>query len=188
VIFWGSGRKHRAEITAVTLSIAAVLAVFAPMIAEALLSARHERALRALGAVEPPDDVYRIMQIAYPGAFAALIAEGALRGVRGGVAFDAGAALFLASKALKYWAIASLGTRWTFRVLVPPGSAPVRRGPYRWIAHPNYLAVAGELAAVALAMHAIVTGAPAVVGFSLLMRRRAQIEERALAEGTIRRA
>ena len=170
------------------LPLLAALIVFAPMTAEAILSTRHERLLRAQGAVEPPGDVYRIMQLAYPGAFVALIAEGALRGVRLGLLYEIGAAVFIASKALKYWAIASLGTRWTFRVLVPPGSVPIRRGPYRWLAHPNYLSVAGELLGVALAMQALVTGAPAVVGFSLLMRRRARIEERALAESTIRPA
>jgi methyltransferase len=88
--------------------------------------------------------------------------------------------VFTAAKALKYWAIASLGERWTFRVLVPPGAASITAGPYRWLSHPNYVAVAGEIAGCALAMHAIVTGPVAFVGFGLLMLRRIKVEEAAL--------
>jgi methyltransferase len=98
----------------------------------------------------------------------------------------AGLVVFAASKVLKYWAIGSLGTRWTFRVLVPPASTRIRRGPYRWMSHPNYVAVAGELAGIAIAMHAIVTALPAVGGFGALMWRRVGVEENALGEGRIR--
>ena len=93
-----------------------------------------------------------------------------------------GAALFIAAKILKYWAIASLGERWTFRVLVPPGSLCTLRGPYRWLRHPNYLAVAGELTGTAIAMHAPITGIPAVIGFVALMLIRIRIEEDALQQ------
>jgi isoprenylcysteine carboxyl methyltransferase (ICMT) family protein YpbQ len=53
--------------------------------------------------------------------------------------------------------------------------------------HPNYVAVAGELIGASLAMHAIVTGLPALALFTFLMLRRIAIEENALAEGRIRR-
>ena len=161
-------------------ALVAALVVFVPMVLEAVVSARHDRALRAGGAVEPPGDVYRAMQLAYPAAFLALIAEGAWRAADLDTVAAAGAAVFLVAKALKYWAIASLGTRWTFRVLVPPGSPRTSRGPYRWIAHPNYIAVALELTGVALAMHARASGPIAGVFFGLLMFRRVQIEEKAL--------
>lgn len=155
--------------------------VFLPMIAEAIVSARHDRALRARGAVEPAGDVYKVMQLAYPGCFLILLAEGVLRGVRWDAVMGVGAAIFAAAKALKYWAIASLGERWTFRVLVPPGSTPTRRGPYHWINHPNYVAVGGELAGVAIAMHAAVSGVPVTAAFIFLMWRRVAIEDKALA-------
>jgi methyltransferase len=157
------------------------IVVFAPMIAEAIVSARHDRALRARGAIEPDGDVYKVMQLAYPGCFLVLLAEGAARGVHWDAVMAIGAAIFAAAKVLKYWAIASLGERWTFRVLVPPGSTPTHAGPYRWINHPNYVAVGGELAGVAIAMHAAVSGVPVTAAFILLMWRRVAIEERALA-------
>jgi methyltransferase len=165
---------------------ATAVLVFGPMLVETAISAKHERALRDRGAVEPAGDVYRMMAIAYPGAFAATIGEGLLRGAVADAWFAAGLTVFMLAKALKYWAIASLGSRWTFRVLVPPGSARTIDGPYRWFAHPNYVAVAGELAGVAIAMHALVTGPLAVAGFGWLMLRRIGIEEDALARGTPR--
>jgi methyltransferase len=158
-----------------------MIVVFAAMAAEAVVAARNDRALRAAGATEPRGDVYPVMQIAYPACFAAMLAEGGWRSVRPDSLFAGGIAFFVAAKALKYWAIASLGSRWTFRVLVPPGSERTRRGPYRWIAHPNYVGVAGELIGVALAMHATVTGPAAVAAFCILMVRRVAVEEKALA-------
>ncbi len=159
----------------------AFAAIFLPMIGEAIVSARHDRALRAMGAVEPSRDVYKVMQVAYPGCFLVLLAEGWWRGVAWDAWMAAGLAIFAAAKALKYWAIASLGVRWTFRVLVPPGSTPTRTGPYRWIDHPNYLAVAGELTGAAVAMHALAAGGPVIAGFVYLMWRRVGVEETALA-------
>ena len=47
--------------------------------------------------------------------------------------------LFILAKALKWWAILSLGRSWTFRVIVVPGDAPVASGPYAWLRHPNYV-------------------------------------------------
>jgi methyltransferase len=158
------------------------VAVFVLMVIEAAIAARHERVLRGLGAVEPAGDVYRVMQIAYPASFLLMLAEGAWRGVRVDAVASTGACVFIAAKALKYWAIATLGQRWTFRVLVPPGSQRTVRGPYRWLSHPNYVAVALELIGVALAMHARVTGPMAVAGFGYLMLRRIRVEENALSE------
>jgi methyltransferase len=166
----------------VRIPILGLLLVYVPMLIEARLSAAHDHRLRASGAVEPPGDVYRAMQIAYPATFVAMIAEGVLRHVTLDGAVVVGAALFMAAKILKYWAIVSLGDRWTFRVLVPPQSSRTVRGPYRWLRHPNYLAVAGELGGTAIAMHAIVTGIPAVTAFIALMLKRIRIEEDALGQ------
>jgi methyltransferase len=94
--------------------------------------------------------------------------------------FVAGLVVFVAAKGLKYWAIATLGERWTFRVLVPPGSTLVARGPYRWIRHPNYVGVAGELAGFAVMTQATVTGVAGLIVFVLLMLARVRVEEQAL--------
>jgi methyltransferase len=169
--------RGRYSVTAL-LTLAGVIAA---MLAETAVSTRNERQLRAAGAVEPPDDVYRAMALVYPAAFVVLCAEGFVRDVGTDRWFLAGLGVLIAAKGLKYWAVTTLGPRWTFRVLVPPASTRIERGPYRLMAHPNYLAVAGELTGAAIAMHAAWAGVPAVVAFVLLMLRRIRIEERALS-------
>ena len=53
---------------------------------------------------------------------------------------------------LRGWTLGSLGPRWTTRILVIPGESLVRRGPYRFIPHPNYAVVAGEIAVLPLTL------------------------------------
>jgi methyltransferase len=149
------------------------------MLVEAWLSRTHERALRVAGAVEPPEDVYAVMQVAYPGCFILMAVEAIWRGTPSAL-FLPGAAVFAIAKTLKWWAIASLGTRWTFRVLIPVGAPLVHRGPYRWMRHPNYLAVVGELVGTAMMLGTPWSGTLACVAFGALMWRRIQVEERAL--------
>ena len=167
----------------VSVALMSLGGVLLLMLVEMAISRRHEIALRARGAVEPSDDVYRAMRWAYPLSFVVMAAEGGLFGPTPGPVTAAGAGLMLVSKALKFWAMASLGTRWTFRVLVVPGPL-VTRGPYAWMPHPNYLAVAGEFVSMALLVGARITGPLTTVLFSLLMWKRIRIEERALRHFT----
>ncbi|MBO3084634.1 isoprenylcysteine carboxyl methyltransferase family protein [Cellulomonas fengjieae] len=90
-------------------------------------------------------------------------------------------ALVVAANALRWWCIATLGKQWSTRVIVVPGMALVRRGPYRWLSHPNYVAVAIEGAALPLVHTAWVTAiAFTVLNAVLLLRFRIPAEERAL--------
>lgn len=157
---------------------------FVPMALESRRSRAHDRALRALGAREPRDDVYRAMQVVYPACFLAMIVEAWLRGRTLDRVFAAGAVLFAAAKLVKYWAIATLGPRWTFRVLVPPAATFVTSGPYRFMRHPNYLGVAGELLGMAVMAQAPVTGALSIVSFGALLVARIRVEERALGRAS----
>jgi methyltransferase len=162
---------------------AALLAAlaFVPMLAEAMLSRRNEQRLRGAGAVEPHDDVYPAMQVIYPSCFVAMIAECWLQQrAFAGIAPSIGLGVFAAGKLVKYWAIQTLGPRWTFRVLVPPGSSRTLAGPYRVMRHPNYLGVLGELAGFALLSSAYWSGAASVAAFAMLLRARIRVEERAL--------
>ena len=163
---------------------AAIVAVvaFVPMLAEARRSRRHASALRAQGAIEPAGDVYHAMQIAYPGCFAAMTAEAWARETPLGGSFVAGAVVFTLAKALKYWAIATLGSRWTFRVLVPPGQPLIASGPYRLMRHPNYLGVAGEIAGAAMMADARIAGVISLLVFGGLLGVRIRVEERALGD------
>jgi methyltransferase len=153
---------------------------FIPMAFEARLAARHDRALRAAGAIEPKDDVFPLMQVVYPASFLAMVFEAFLRDARMDAVFVGGAIVFALAKAIKYWAIATLGPRWTFRVLVPPASSLIRGGPYRFMRHPNYLGVMGELIGSAMMARALVAGPIAVASFAAIIAVRIRVEERAL--------
>jgi methyltransferase len=163
------------------LIVVVAFVVFAFMAVEARRAARNERAQRALGGIEPPDDVYRWMQVAYPGAFAAMFAEAAMRHAPTPSLAIAGGIVFTLAKVVKWWAILTLGRFWTFRVIVVPGATLVSRGPYRFLRHPNYVGVIGELVGVGLLTGAVVSGPIVTAVFAMLIRRRVAVEERALA-------
>ncbi|OFW44866.1 MAG: hypothetical protein A3J29_06765 [Acidobacteria bacterium RIFCSPLOWO2_12_FULL_67_14b] len=165
---------------AMAIALVTVVAVLLMMSGEAVLSAFNERQLRARGAIEPKGDVIATMRWAYPAGFVAMAIEGAWSGPSPPPVLVGGLVLFGFAKALKLWAIASLGPKWSYRVLVVPGEPLVQSGPYRFLTHPNYLAVAGEIAAVAATVWAPITGTLAVVGFGWLMSMRIRVEDRAL--------
>ena len=150
------------------------------MLAELRLSQANERRLRRDGAVEAPDDVYEAMRWAYPGTFIVMAVEGMIWGPEPGWIAGLGALVFTLAKLLKGWAIASLGPRWTYRVFVLPDAPLVTGGPYAVLRHPNYVAVAGELAGLALLVGARGSGPVGIAVFLWLLRRRIVVEERAL--------
>jgi methyltransferase len=86
-----------------------------------------------------------------------------------------------AAQVLRYWAIASLGRRWNVRVIVVPGAPAVTSGPYRWLRHPNYVAVVLEGLALPLVHGAWLTAAVFGLANACLLAVRIRTEERALA-------
>ena len=156
------------------------LLIFVPMLVEAARARRNERAQKARGGLEPADDVYNIMRIVYPAAFLAMLAEGAARGGAPAAIVVTGIAVFTAAKIIKWSAILALGRCWTFRVIVVPGDRLVAGGPYRFLRHPNYVGVVGELIGAALMTRALVAGPIAVIVFAALLYNRIAVEERAL--------
>lgn len=97
----------------------------------------------------------------------------------GAIGWAALAGVVLA-QALRYWAVATLGERWSTRIVLVPGEAPVTGGPYRFVRHPNYVAVALELPCVALVHGAWVTAAVFTAANAVVLAVRIRAEERAL--------
>jgi len=159
---------------------ALVVLVFVPLIVEAVRSSRNERQQRARGGVEAAGDVYGAMRVAYPAAFLAMLLEAIWRQRSFAMPFAIGLAVFILAKALKWWAIVALGPAWTFRVIVVPGAPLVAAGPYRYLRHPNYVGVVGELIGVALMTSAWIAGPITLAMFGALLARRISLEERAL--------
>jgi methyltransferase len=90
-------------------------------------------------------------------------------------------ALVLLSQALRWWCIASLGRQWNTRVIVVPGMAPVRRGPYALMSHPNYVAVVVEGVALPLVHACWVTALVFTLLNAALLTVRIRVENAALA-------
>jgi methyltransferase len=88
-------------------------------------------------------------------------------------------ALALAAQALRYWAIASLGKRWNVRVITIPGMPLSAAGPYRFLRHPNYLAVVLEGIAIPLVHTAYLTALGFTLLNGLMLALRIRCEERA---------
>jgi methyltransferase len=88
--------------------------------------------------------------------------------------------LSIAAQGLRYWAITTLGKRWNTRVIVFPEWIPVTTGPYKFIRHPNYVAVILELCVLPLIHGAYLTSVIFSVGNALLLRVRIKVEEEAL--------
>jgi methyltransferase len=162
------------------IAFAALAIVLLLMLAELWISRGNERVLVELGATQPPDPVYKAMRLVYPGTFVVMAVEGALAASFDNRLILAGVIVLMAGKLLKAWAIRSLGDRWTYRVFVLPGAPLVTGGPYRWLRHPNYVGVIGELVGFALLVGARFTGPLAVLVFGELLRRRIRAEEHAL--------
>lgn len=94
--------------------------------------------------------------------------------------FATGVAFLVAAGALRLWTIATLGRRWTTRVIVLPGAPLVEDGPFRYLRHPNYLAVVIEVAALPFAVGAYGTAVIAGLLNLLLLAVRIRVEESAL--------
>ena len=122
-----------------------------------------------------------MMAPVYSASIPAAVAEHLLMGRRPTLPFAASMALlFLLAKGLKVWAILSLGDLWTMRVIVSRSLRVVTGGPYRFLRHPNYVAVAFELTALPLAGGAFITAAAAGAPFLALLWARVRTEEAAL--------
>ncbi|MEP6815998.1 MAG: isoprenylcysteine carboxyl methyltransferase family protein [Marmoricola sp.] len=88
--------------------------------------------------------------------------------------------LVAGSQALRWWCIGTLGRRWNTRVIVVPGLAPVRHGPYRLFSHPNYVAVVVEGFALPLVHAAWLTAVVFTLGNAVLLTVRIRVENTAL--------
>ena len=86
----------------------------------------------------------------------------------------------IVAQALRYWAVTTLGDRWNTRIIVSPDRAPVTGGPYRFMRHPNYLAVVIEIAAVPMIGSAMFTAIIFSIGNALILAVRIPAEERAM--------
>ncbi|MFG1706022.1 isoprenylcysteine carboxyl methyltransferase family protein [Nonomuraea sp. M3C6] len=96
-------------------------------------------------------------------------------------------AVVVLAQGLRWWCIGTLGRRWNTRVVVVPGMPLVRRGPYRWFGHPNYVAVVAEGLALPLVHTAWLTALGFTAANAVLLTVRVRVENAALATTASRR-
>lgn len=155
----------------------AVALVAAERLAELMLSHRNQRALIRGGAVEHGRGHYPLI-VALHAAWLASLLVWVSPATRPNLVLIA---LYIALQVVRVWTIASLGPYWTTRVVTLPGAPLVRRGPYRWLRHPNYAVVVAEIALLPLAFGAWRIAVAFTLANLAMLAWRIRVEEQAIA-------
>jgi len=159
-----------------------IAAVAVERLVELVVSKRNLAWSRARGGTEYGAEHYPVMVVLHTGLLAACLVE-AITLHRPFIAALGWVmlAIVLLAQGLRWWCIATLGRQWNTRVVVVPGAARVTGGPYRWLRHPNYVAVVAEGAALPLVHTAWITALAFTVLNALLLTTRIRVENSALA-------
>jgi methyltransferase len=166
----------------VAIPVLAVTLVAAQRLFELVLARRNERRARVRGAIERGERHYPFIVVLHALWLVSTLVEAILRGPDLPVLWPVPLALFLLVQPLRYWAIFSLGESWNTKILVVPGAKPIRRGPYRYLNHPNYVVVVAEILSFPLIFGAWVTALVFTVLNAALLFLRIHEENRALSE------
>ncbi|MFD5583544.1 isoprenylcysteine carboxyl methyltransferase family protein [Streptomyces sp. NPDC127063] len=159
-----------------------VLAVTAERIAELVVARRNATWTLSRAGVEYGRGHYPVMVVLHTSLLACCLAESALahRPFLPTLGWPM-LALVIMAQALRWWCISTLGPYWNTRVIVVPGARLVGAGPYRFLRHPNYVAVVVEIAALPLVHCAWLTAAVFTAANALLLAVRIRCENTALA-------
>jgi methyltransferase len=158
-----------------------IIAVAGERLAELVVARRNLAWARRQGGREYGFGHYPFMVFLHIGLLVACLVEAAHRPFIPALGWPMLAAVVLA-QALRWWCIAILGHRWNTRIIVIPGLPLVARGPYRWLRHPNYVAVVLEGIALPLVHTAWVTALVFTVVNAGLLRVRISAENAAMAQ------
>jgi methyltransferase len=159
-----------------------IVAVGLERLAELVVSKRNAAWSFARGGVESGQRHYVVMVVLHTGLLVGALVEVWLR--RPAFLPALGwtmLALVLAAQALRWWCITTLGRQWNTRVIVVPGLPRVTGGPYRFLSHPNYVAVVIEGFALPLVHSAWITALVFTFCNAMLLSVRIRVENRALA-------
>jgi methyltransferase len=160
-----------------------IAAVAVERLAELVVARRNEKWSLAQGAVESGRNHYPVMVVLHTALLIGAplevwLADRPFLPVLGWTMFT----LVVAAQGLRWWCISTLGRQWNTRILVIPGAPRVAGGPYRWLPHPNYVAVVVEGAALPLVHTAWITAVVFTVLNAALLRVRINTENAALHE------
>lgn len=162
-----------------------IVAVALERLVELVVSRRNRAWSRTRGGVEFGAGHYPVMVILHSGLLVGCLVESIAlhRPFIAALGWPM-LAIVLAAQGLRWWCITTLGPQWNTRVVVVPGATRVTGGPYRFLSHPNYVAVVAEGAALPLVHTAWITAVAFVVLNAALLRKRIKVENAALASLT----
>jgi methyltransferase len=159
-----------------------VVLVAVGRVVELRIAARNRRELLARGGVEVAPGHYRWMMLQHTAFLVCCPLEVWWLGRPFLPALGIPMLLLIVlATGLRYWVIRTLDGRWTTRIVVLPGSSPITGGPYKFLRHPNYLAVITEILALPLVHTAWITAIVFSVLNALILRVRIRAEEEALS-------
>ena len=162
-----------------TLSSGILLFVTVQRLCELVLAQRNTSRLLAAGAIEAGRGHYPVIVALHAAWLAALWFQGWNRPVNLTLL-----AVFAVMQALRVWVIASLGGRWTTRIIVLPDAPLVTKGPFRFVRHPNYCIVTAEIALLPLALGLTGTAIVFSILNAAMLTVRIGCENRALAKAS----
>ena len=168
--------------TSLTAFTVLVILVGLERLAELVVSNRNAAWSLERGGVEYGRGHYPFMVVLHSGFLVAMLVEAWVvrPDVSAALAWSM-LALVLLSQALRWWCIATLGRQWNTRVIVVPGMVPVKKGPYKIISHPNYVAVVLEGIALPLVHACWITAVVFTVLNAVLLTFRIRVENAALS-------
>ena len=155
---------------------AILIVVVFQRVGELWYASRNTRALKLRGGIEYGRGHYPLIVVLHASWLIAVAI---------GIRFDPAVRvfplmLFVLLQALRVWVLATLGPYWTTRVITVPGAPLVNRGPYRFVRHPNYLVVVGEIALLPLAFGQVTNAILFSVVNGVLLAWRIRVEDAAL--------
>ncbi|MFZ0735975.1 MAG: isoprenylcysteine carboxylmethyltransferase family protein [Candidatus Acidiferrales bacterium] len=155
---------------------------------ELKISQRNRRSMSDRGAEKVSEPVFRWMVLVHTGVLISAGAEVLVlhRPLIPGLAVAA-LGVFLFANALRWWVIRTLASHWNVQIMASAKLGVVSSGPYRWVRHPNYLAVVLELLSLPLIHTAWITAIWATLGNLWVLKRRIAVEEEVLMASPVYR-
>lgn len=157
-----------------------IIFVILQRLAELLIAKRNKKKMLAKGAIEYDKEGYKNIVIMHTCFFLSLITEYNIFSSGLNKFYLVFFTIFIAVQLMRYWIIISLGEFWNTRIIVMKNIPLVKKGPYKFLKHPNYIVVAIELAVLPLMFSCYVTAGLFTCLNLLVLKRRIIIEETAL--------
>jgi methyltransferase len=164
------------------VSFAAIILTLVTLqrLGELVLARRNTERLKARGAIEFDPEHYLLIVLVHTAWLATLWILGRDQDVNRWLL-----AVFVLLQGIRLWVLATLGSRWTTRIMILPGEPLIASGPYRYFSHPNYAVVVGEIAVLPLMLHLPVVAVVFTLLNAVVLVIRIRAEARALATGAM---